>query len=101
MSDKMQQYERMADIAKTIAHPLRMSIVLLLCQHKELTVSELTEALGEKQTAISQHLNRMKLQGCLKAKRKGKFICYYLINPHISEVINAIKKWRSKQLREQ
>ena len=88
----MEQYERMAVVAQKIAHPIRLGIILLLCRQKELTVTELTQALDQKQTAISQHLQQMKLHGFLKAQRKGKFVCYHLINPQIFEVIQVLQK---------
>jgi ArsR family transcriptional regulator len=77
----------MASILKSMAHPIRMSILLLLDQHQELTVSALIKKLNIRQTAMSQHLQKMKLYGLLGAKRKGKFIFYYLKDKKLVEII--------------
>ena len=92
MLNDPEQYEKMAAILKSMAHPTRMSILLLLGQHGELTVSALTAALEVKQTTISQHLQKMKLYGLLKSKRKGKFIFYCLKHKHLVEIIEITQR---------
>ncbi len=69
-----------------------MRILLLLDQYQELTVSALTKSLNLKQTTISQHLQKMKLNGFLGTKRRGKFIFYYLKDKYLIEIIEIARK---------
>lgn len=92
MATKSLQYEKMAAVIKSMAHPMRMHILLLLDENEELTVSDLIEAMGVRQTAISQHLQKMKLHGLLGAKRRGKFIFYHLKDRYLIEIIEILKR---------
>lgn len=90
--DHLAQYEKMASIVKSMAHPIRMQILLLLSQHQELSVSELVQALGLEQTLISQHLQKMKLNGFLNSERRGKFIFYQLKSIYLVKIIKLASK---------
>jgi ArsR family transcriptional regulator len=56
-------------------HRLRL---LALCQHGELSVSELTAVLGQSQPRVSQHLKQLCDAGLLRRFRDGKRVYYRL-----------------------
>ena len=63
---------RIADILKTVAHPIRLGIIRLLEIHPKLSVSDLCESLGPEQSLTSHHLKNMRLKGLLSVKREGR-----------------------------
>jgi ArsR family transcriptional regulator len=82
-----EKLEKAAFILKTIAHPLRISIVDILRTYDKLSVNEICEKLGSEQSLTSHHLSNMKLKGILQAERSGKNIYYSL---KLREVINVL-----------
>ncbi len=57
MNVDISSLEAAADTLKAIAHPLRISIVGLLDSNKELSVTEIHEALNIEQAVASHHLS--------------------------------------------
>ena len=91
--------ERLAAVCKTLGHPVRMGIVVLLFERGRQSVSDLTRQLEKRQTVVSQHLNIMQLQGLLSSERKGKFIFYqlqFLECPALFDILKRISENRPK-----
>ncbi|MCB0642820.1 MAG: helix-turn-helix transcriptional regulator [Phaeodactylibacter sp.] len=80
-SPDLELQERVAAICKTLGHPIRMGILVLLHEQGAQSVSDLTRKLEKRQTVVSQHLNIMQLQGLLSSERIGKFMYYELHFP--------------------
>lgn len=63
---------------KSLSDPTRLHIVLLIAQHKELCVCELTSALSLSQPKISRHLALLKSAELLTTRKQGKWVYYSL-----------------------
>lgn len=87
-----EKLERVSFILKTIAHPLRISIISLLVTHEKLCVNDISRLLKSEQSLTSHHLSNMKLSGILGSLREGKNIFYYLKMPEVVTVINCMNK---------
>lgn len=87
-----EKLERVAFILKTIAHPLRISIISLLVNNEKLCVNEICELLNSEQSLTSHHLSNMKLSGILGSIREGKNIYYFLKLNEVITVINCMNK---------
>ncbi len=83
--------EKGAFILKTIAHPVRLAMILLLDKAGELSVSELTEGTGEEQSAVSHHLINMKLKGILVSRKEGNKVFYNLKERDVVRVLECIQ----------
>lgn len=83
--------EKVAFILKTIAHPVRLAIIELLNEHKQLSVNEISEKLKIEQSLTSHHLNNMKLKGILASKREGKNIFYSIKMEEVLKVIVCVE----------
>ncbi len=83
---------RVAEILKTIAHPVRLSIIESLQEREEMTVKELQEVTQIDQSLVSHHLIKMKDKGVLTSERSGKNICYRLVDPHITSIFNCMEQ---------
>ncbi len=84
------QLEKVANILKAIAHPLRLSIVELLIEQEELSVNDLCKNLESEQSLTSHHLKSMKDSGVLKSERKGQNIYYSLKLNNIQKIIDCM-----------
>jgi len=82
---------KVAEILKTIAHPVRLSILEMLDAHDRLTVSELKEGTEIEQSLLSHHLIKMKDKGILRSEREGKNIYYELADSHIIKIFECMQ----------
>ncbi len=83
--------ESAADTLKAIAHPLRISIVDILDNNTELTVTEIYEKLNIEQAVASHHLSILKNKNVLEANRVGKNCFYRLKHPQLAQVLKCIE----------
>ncbi len=87
-----EKLEKVAFILKTIAHPLRISIISLLVANEKLCVNEICELLNSEQSLTSHHLSNMKLSGILGSVREGKNMYYFLKLKEVVTVITCMNK---------
>ncbi|HRD76409.1 MAG TPA: metalloregulator ArsR/SmtB family transcription factor [Hyphomicrobiaceae bacterium] len=80
--------EEAAKVLRSIGSPYRLMILCLLVE-SEKTVSEISDAIGARQSLTSQHLTRLRLDGLVKAERRGHF-AYYSLNDTVAKEIVAI-----------
>lgn len=90
--DDDKKIERAAYVLKAVAHPLRIKIIQMLNENKELNVSTIYKNLNAEQSLISHHLINMRDKGILDIRRSGKNIYYFLVDTAISEIIDCIYK---------
>ncbi|MBB6612472.1 winged helix-turn-helix transcriptional regulator [Pontibacter sp. Tf4] len=86
--------ERAAYVLKSVAHPVRISIIDLLQQKERFTVSELQEILQIEQSLLSHHLTNMRDKGVVDTKREGKNVFYFLTDSSITSIIDSINTCR-------
>lgn len=89
---KSEELEKASNILKAIAHPMRMSILSLLEDGKELTVTEIHKNLNIEQSTTSHHLGILKDKGVLQSKRKGKNTFYKLKHDSLNHIVNCVSK---------
>ncbi len=88
--DEEKRIEKAAYVLKAVAHPLRIKIIQMLNENKELNVSTIYKNLNAEQSLISHHLINMRDKGILDIRRSGKNIYYFLVDSAISEIIVCI-----------
>lgn len=69
----------LADLLGAAGNPQRLKILYLLYAHKELCVCDLAEALDLTDSAVSQHLRKLKDKNIVKTRRQGQTIYYSLV----------------------
>ena len=84
--------DRAANMLKAIAHPMRISILSLLEEDKEMTVSEIHAALNIEQSAASHHLGILKDKGVLSSRRDGKNTYYFLKHNSLRNIVDCVGK---------
>lgn len=78
--------EEAANIFKTLGHEGRLLILCHLVQGPK-SVGELEGMLDARQSAVSQQLARLRIEGLVTARRDGKTIFYSLKDPRIGELL--------------
>lgn len=84
--------EKGTEVLRAIAHPLRLSIIDLLKQHDQLSVTEIHEALQIEQAVASHHLRIMKDRGVVVVIRDGKNSFYSLADPDFFTIVEVLQK---------
>jgi DNA-binding transcriptional ArsR family regulator len=80
--------ERLAKAArclKVLAHPTRLLIIHLLGDG-ELSVQELSKAIGISQSSVSQHLGLLKDKEILESRRVAQQVFYRLRDPRLLQL---------------
>ena len=70
-------FEKQAEIAKAIAHPLRIAIVDFL-KDGEQCVCDIAEFVGSERSNVSRHLSLMVRAGILECRKEGLKVMYRL-----------------------
>ena len=75
-------FQKQAEIAKAIAHPLRIAIVDFL-KDGEQCVCDIAEHVGSERSNVSRHLSVMVNAGVLQYRKEGLKVIYELKTPCI------------------
>lgn len=78
-----------------LAHSTRLRCLLLLLEHEELCVCELTHAIGAAQPNISRHLAQLRETALVSDRREGLWI-HYRINPEVPKWVTNVLKQTAK-----
>ena len=84
------KYNEMAELLKTIAHPVRLCIIRGLLEKGECNVTYMQACLGTPQSTVSQHIQKLKSAGIIEGRRNGLEIYYKLKNEKIAELIRLL-----------
>ena len=67
---------RIADIAKALAHPARVAILEYLSKQNTCICGDIVDRLPLSQSTVSQHLAELKRVGLIKGEIEGPRVCY-------------------------
>ena len=92
-------FEKQAEIAKAIAHPLRIAIIDFL-KDGEQCVCDIAEHVGSERSNVSRHLSVMVNAGVLEYRKEGLKVIYSLKCPCILDFFSCIIGVLKQQARE-
>ena len=96
---KQMLFEKQAEIAKAIAHPLRIAIVNFL-KDGEQCVCDIAEHIGAERSNVSRHLSVMVNAGLLECRKEGLKVIYRLRTPCILEFFSCVSSVLKQQVRD-
>jgi ArsR family transcriptional regulator len=101
MLDKKKQmlFEKQAEIAKAIAHPLRIAIVDFL-KDGEQCVCDIAKYVGSERSNVSRHLAVMVSAGVLQYRKEGLKVIYKLKTPCIVNFFSCVTRVLKQQIKE-
>jgi ArsR family transcriptional regulator len=92
-------FERQAEIAKAVAHPLRMAVLDFL-RDGERCVCEIAGHVGSERSNVSRHLAVMVRAGVLGCRKDGLKVYYRLKTPCVAEFLSCVTGVLKRQARE-
>ncbi len=92
-------YERQAEIAKAVAHPLRVAIIDFL-RDGEKCVCDIAEQIGSERSNVSRHLSVMVGAGVLTCRKEGLKVFYALRTPCIAEFLSCVTRVVKQQAKD-
>lgn len=85
------QIEDLAQLLKSISHPIRLKILCLL-QDQELSVSEIRTSVATSGANITQHLNILRNQGIIDFRKDSNFIYNRIADERILELMKSMQQ---------
>jgi len=92
-------FEKQAEIAKAIAHPLRIAVVNFL-KDGEQCVCDIAQHVGSERSNVSRHLSVMSNAGLLEYRKEGLKVIYRLKTPCILEFFSCVSRVLKQQVKE-
>ena len=80
-----------AQLLKLLANEKRLVILCFLATRGEMPVGALVEALGLSQSALSQHLARLRREGLVRFRRESQTLHYRVADPRALRVLGVLK----------
>jgi DNA-binding transcriptional ArsR family regulator len=91
VTDDRERADRIADILKAVAHPLRLRIIAALCRG-EMQVNGLADRLGAPQAIVSQQLRILRMHRLVTAVRANGYATYRLREPRLRDLVGCMDK---------
>lgn len=82
---------RAAAMLRSVGNENRLLVLCLLLEHGEMTAGALHEQVGLSQSALSQHLARMRDDGLVVYRREAQTLHYRIEDPKVAELIATLK----------
>ncbi|MCU0914196.1 MAG: metalloregulator ArsR/SmtB family transcription factor [Planctomycetes bacterium] len=98
-STKALVFERQAEIAKAVAHPLRVAAIDFL-KDGEKCVCEIAAYLGSERSNVSRHLSLMVGAGVLRCRKEGLKVFYKLRTPCVADFLSCVTRILKQQAQE-
>jgi ArsR family transcriptional regulator len=90
----LQEFEKMATevaaVLRALANERRLMIVCKLVEWGEANVTSLAAAVGLSQSALSQHLAKMREEGIVATRRESQLIWYRIADPRIEQLFATL-----------
>jgi len=94
-------YEKQAEVARAIGHPIRMAILDFLRQGPQ-CVCDIAAAVGAERSNVSRHLSLMVAGGVLASEKQGLKVIYSLRTPCVLRFVDCLGEClREKAVHEQ
>lgn len=82
-------HQKVGEFLRSIANPRRLTILTLLVEG-ELPVGELATRLGLSQSAVSQHLARLRQQKLVRVRREAQTMYYRCESTRVKILLRAL-----------
>lgn len=87
-----QQAAQAANLLKAVGNSHRLQILCLLAVHQELNVGQILAHSSLSQSALSQHLAKMRDEGMISFRREGQTLFYSISDPRVIRLLDTLKE---------
>ncbi len=84
------QAAAIAGILAALANPRRLAVLCKLAERGEASVNALAEEAGLSQSALSQHLHKMRSEGIVAYRRDGRTLWYRIADARIERLLGFL-----------
>ncbi|HDX9707915.1 TPA: helix-turn-helix transcriptional regulator [Bacillus thuringiensis] len=84
------ELERVAEVLRVLAHPVRLQMVHQLIKKTSLNVSELQRYLAMQQSTVSQHLGKLKSHKVVAYEGKGLEVFYRVDDEKVKQTLKIL-----------
>ena len=91
IADLERKASEAAQLLKLLANENRLLILCRLVLARELSVDDLADVVGISQSALSQHLAKMRAEGLLATRRDAQTIYYRIADPNAERLLALLK----------
>jgi ArsR family transcriptional regulator len=88
----LEKTAEVADVLRALANERRLAILCNLVERGEASVTSLAALVGLSQSALSQHLARMREEGLVTFRRESQTLWYRIADPRIEELLATLHK---------
>jgi ArsR family transcriptional regulator len=81
-----------AGVLRAIANERRLLILCKLVEWGEANVNSLADAVGLSQSALSQHLTKMRAEGLVTYRRESQTLWYRIADPRIEDLFATLHR---------
>ena len=81
-----------ADVLRALANERRLLILCKLVEWGEANVNSLADAVGLSQSALSQHLTKMRAEGLVTYRRESQTLWYRIADPRIEDLFATLHR---------
>jgi ArsR family transcriptional regulator len=83
---------QVADLLRTLANDRRLLILCRLVECGEATVGQLADDVQLSQSALSQHLARMREEGLVLFRRESQSLWYRIADPRVEDLLATLHR---------
>jgi ArsR family transcriptional regulator len=91
MADFEANASEAAGVMKALSNEKRLMILCKLLESGEMSVLPLAGKVGLGQSALSQHLARMRAENIVDFRRDGQTLFYRVSDPRIARILSSLK----------
>ena len=91
MADFAERAAEAAGLLKALANEKRLMILCKLLERGEMSVMSLCDNVGLSQSALSQHLAKMREEKIIDFRRDGQTIYYHVSSPDVNRILKILK----------
>ena len=91
MADFAERAAEAAGLLKALANEKRLMILCKLLERGEMSVMSLSDNVGLSQSALSQHLAKMRDEKIIDFRRDGQTIYYHVSSPNVNRILKTLK----------
>ncbi|MGF1438500.1 ArsR/SmtB family transcription factor [Bacillus thuringiensis] len=89
-STEISCFERVSEILRVLAHPIRIQMVHQLLKKNAVNVTELQQYLDMPQSTVSQHLGKLKSHKVVACERKGLEVFYRVDDENVKQTLKIL-----------
>ena len=94
MQDSLSEFAGQAaeavSVLKSIAQEGRLLVLCYLSEAGEMSVGELTERVGLSQSALSQHLAKLRAEGLVATRKQAQTVYYRIDQPKVLTLLTVL-----------